>query len=133
LKAAAWVRANLAPDQRVAADRANRLLMGSYGEQHALTHLSDDIDLSTLFLSLHVGTAQLAVVQRGKVQYVVVDQRLSMGVPQGGTLFEIEPPESRPVDPAALDKFAHLGRVSRIYDDGTIRIYDVQGLTHAER
>jgi hypothetical protein len=131
LQAAAWARTNLGPQHRVAADFTNVLLMGSYGEQHALTHLSDGIDVSTLFLPTTFGAAQLAVVQHGKVQYVVVDQRLSTGVSQGSSLFELATPGTRPLDPKALAKFDHLGLVSRIYDNGSIIIYDVRGLSHA--
>lgn len=57
--------------------------------------------------------------------------RAGKGVSVDGALLEVDPPRSRPLDAADLDKFARLGRVSRICDNGSIIIYDVRGLSHA--
>jgi hypothetical protein len=132
LAAAEWARAFLGADNRVIADRTNRLLMGAYGEQRPVTGYADRVNVSQVFLAPQLGPAERQVLRAGRVRYVVVDRRLSNGLPAAGIYFERgEAPGSQrttPIDPAALAKFEDLTGVSRLFDSGDITIYDVGAL-----
>ena len=52
IQAALWTRVYLQPDNRVAADRINQILLGTYGDQRVVTSIEDNIDLSPVFLSV---------------------------------------------------------------------------------
>jgi hypothetical protein len=130
LAAADWVRAYFETDSRIIADRINRLLMGSYGEQRPVTHFSDRLQTAQVVLSPTFGPEERQIVRWGKVRYIVVDQRLSRALPSvgSGNYFERGEPgagqHTTPIDPAALAKFDNLPLVSRVFDSGDIIIYD---------
>lgn len=129
--AAEWARDVLGPGNRVAADRTNARLMGSYGEQRVVTHLYDGVDVSGIFLASRMGPSEEAILRQGNIRYIVVDRRLGDALPQDGAYFEVDGPYKRPINPAALAKFDRLSDVSRVYDGGNIVIYDVGALTDA--
>lgn len=130
--AAEWARLALGPDNRVAADRTNRLLLGSYGEQRAVTGLEEGRSVSAVFFARTIGPDERALLRAAGVRYLVVDHRLSRGLPQFGIYFEPgEPNEfqhTAPISPAALAKFDGLPGVHRLFDSGDIVIYDVEVL-----
>jgi hypothetical protein len=130
--AAEWSRAYLGPDNRLIADRTNRLLMGAYGEQRPVTGYADKVKISRVFLAPELGPAERQILRAGRVRYVVVDRRLSDGLPSAGVYFERGEIEgdrhTAPIDPAALAKFDDLPGVTRLFDSGDIVIYDVAGL-----
>jgi len=132
LAAAEWTRDLLGPDNRLIADRTNRLLMGAYGEQRPVTGYADKVQVSQVFFAPQIGPAERQILRAGRVRYVVVDRRLSAGLPAAGVYFERgETPgdiHSAPIDPAALAKFDALAGVSRLFDSGDIVIYDLMGL-----
>jgi hypothetical protein len=132
LAAAEWTRALLGPDNRLIADRTNRLLMGAYGEQRPVTGYADKVQISHIFFATALGPAERQILRAGRVRYLVVDRRLSDGLPSAGVYFERgEVPDNRhtaPIDPAALAKFDSLEGVSRLFDSGNIIIYDLVGL-----
>src|SRR5579863_202438 len=55
IQAALWTRLYLGPDNRVATDRINSILMGSYGDQRIVSTIADKIDVSPVFLSSQFG------------------------------------------------------------------------------
>lgn len=132
LAAAEWTRLVLGPGNRVASDRVNRLLLGSYGGQAVATALTDGVNVYPVFFSRVVDREDRELLRRGAVRYLVVDRRLSAGLPQFGIYFEPgEPGEFQrriPLDPAALAKFDGLPGVHRLFDSGDIVIYDVGAL-----
>jgi hypothetical protein len=132
LAAAEWTRALLGPDNRLIADRTNRLLMGAYGEQRPVTGYADKVQISQVFFAAQLGPAERQILRAGRVRYLVVDRRLSAGLPSAGVYFERgEVPgniHTTPINPAALAKFDTLAGVSRLFDSGDIVIYDVAGL-----
>jgi hypothetical protein len=134
LAAAEWTRALLGPDNRLIADRTNRLLMGAIGEQRPVTGYADRVQVSQVFLAPTFGPAERQILRAGRVRYLVVDRRLSDGLPSAGVYFERgEVPGNlytTPIDPAALAKFDTLAGVSRLFDSGDIVIYDVGALAH---
>lgn len=127
--AALWARAQLGPDNRVVADRTNVRLMATYGQQRIVTHLYDNVDASIAFIAPTMGPVQRAVLRNGQVRYLVVDRRLSSGLPPGGVYFENDGPFKHPISAAALAKFDNLKGVDRVFDSGDIVIYDVGRLS----
>lgn len=129
LTAAEWARDYLGPGNRIATDRTNRQRMGSYGEQHPVTAYGDRVEVSEVFFSLEVGPEEHDILKRGRVRYLVVDHRLSSGLPMVGVYFEQGEPDSfrhtTPLNPAALTKFDGLKNVNRLFDGGDVVIYDV--------
>ncbi|HEY7778962.1 MAG TPA: hypothetical protein VIC85_02000 [Ktedonobacterales bacterium] len=129
IDAAAWMLNELGPGHRLATDRTNQVLMGAYGRQQVVTDRSANLDVSPIFTAPHLGPPERALLARGRVRYLVVDDRLAAGLPELGWNFDgIEPgalQHTRPVSRGALDKFAVMPGVNRVYDSGNIAIYDV--------
>ncbi len=136
ISAARWTLDYLGPGNRIAADRTNRLLLISYGNQRVVTQSIDAVDVSPLFFSLGFGTVQEAIVRRTGVRYILIDRRLSAGLPRVGIYYEGPEPNAlrhtEPVAPAALAKFDRLTNTSRIFDSGDITIYAI-GESTSER
>lgn len=135
INAALWTRQRLGEDRIFAADRTNRLLVTVYGRQRPVTTLHDDLDLSSVFLQPSLGSFQYEMIDRSKVEYAVVDERLSTRLPFVGHYYEIhEAPggHRHPVSLDALNKFDGMRGVDRIYDSGHLAIYDLRGL-HGRR
>jgi hypothetical protein len=133
--AATWVRQMLGPDNRVLSDRINGLLMASHGDQRMVTGYDRVYSAGWLFAP-ELGPDQQAVLRDGGVRYVVVDRRLSTGLPMVGIYVESGEPNTlrhtTPIDPSALAKLDRVLAVHRIFDSGYIMIYDVRGITNAE-
>ena len=133
--AAEWARSYLGPGHRVISDSANTLLMATYGNEWVVTTVNDKIIVSTVFLSPHFGSDVERALRRGGIQYIVVDRRLSTGLPRTGYYYDEAEPNrlqyTRPIDLAALAKFDGVKNVSRIFDSGNIVIYDVEAITGA--
>lgn len=127
LAAADWALAELGPDNRFATDRTNRLLLGSAGRQHPITHVNDGVDVSPLFVAPGYGTTQEEIVLVGNIRYLLVDRRLSEGLPRVGVYYEAnEAGASQHTIPLAVEglaKFDRLLNVSLLYDSGSIQIY----------
>lgn len=134
--AATWARQVLGPNNRVAADRINNLLFGSYGNQDEVWYQTDQVDVSPIFLSSVLGPEQLALIRQGQIRYLVVDTRLSTDLPQLGEYYDdaevAAGPHTSPVPLADLTKFDHIPGVSRVFDSGNIRVYDVSGLANGQ-
>ncbi|MFN8528586.1 MAG: hypothetical protein U0670_08240 [Anaerolineae bacterium] len=132
MQAAEWADDHLPSDSRVSADRINTLLMSVYGNQRMITHLADDIYLASVFTAPHFGPTEAGLISRADADFLVVDQRLSTALPLVGVYFEAGEPGGRlytePVALDALRKFDTVGGISRIFDSGSILIYDVRGI-----
>jgi hypothetical protein len=129
IAAAYWARDILGPGNRVGADRINSLLMGSYGLQHSITHIGDNVDISPLFFSPDFGVDAQATLAFSQMRYAVVDRRLSAGLPRLGVYFESGEIDSylhkTPIPSSALSKFDQIEKVNRVFDSGDIVIYDL--------
>lgn len=134
LAAARWASQYLGPNNRIAADRINTTLMGTYGEQRMITNLIDKVTISGVFLASHIGPNEAAAIYRGRIRYIVVDERVSTGLPLDGHYYEgwekLVVPFSGPVNPIVLRKFDTMRGVSRVFDGGVLRVYDVRVLGH---
>lgn len=129
---AEWMYAALGPNNRIAGDRVQTILMGSYGRQRAVTRPADGVDISGIFLVPSLGTGQLDTIRKANIRYIVVDRRISQALPLNGYYFEkweqMVVEYKPPVGLAVLDKFYGMKGVSCIYDSGDMRIYDLGGL-----
>jgi uncharacterized membrane protein len=125
--AAQWARVVLGPNNRVTADLTNYLLMGSYGKQDS------SYGLSAVYFSPQIGETEQKLLQYEEIRYLVVDKRLSSGLPVRGYYFNQREPNAnayiRPIDTGALSKFDYVEQVDRIFDSGDIIIYDVRVLS----
>jgi hypothetical protein len=129
--AAEWSRANLGSGNRILADRINRVLQATYGGQVAVTSLADKLDFSPLILGRRPSEDQYDLLKQARVDYVLMDERLSTGKPIFGVYLERgEMPEydRAPPDLDALRKFDRMVDVDRVFDCGPIAIYDVRRL-----
>ena len=134
---AAWMYTALGPGHRVASDRINRMLIQSYGHQWVVTGPGDSLDVAPLFMSLQFGEQEANIIQQGKVRYVVVDKRLSEGLPAVGVYFEDGEPDANehttPIPLEALTKFDNIYLVNRFFDSGNIVMYDTGVLVNAPK
>jgi hypothetical protein len=137
IQAATWAQAHLGPNNRVATDRTNRLVMGTYGNQRIITAPDDKIYISPVFYAQQFEPWQVSILQSAQVQYLVVDQRLSTSLPLQNYYFDEGEPESEnlttPISKQALTKFNTVPQINRIFDSGDIVIYDVGALTNATK
>lgn len=133
LSAAEWAARHLGPNNRMAADRINMTLMGTYGEQRLITDLIDKVSISGIFLSAHLGPHEYAALHNGRIRYLVVDMRISTGLPLDGHYYETWEKMivafTGPVNRAALGKYAQMPYVSQVFDSGDLKIFDVQRLS----
>lgn len=129
IQAAQWAGEHLDPEDRIAADRINTLLLATYGQLRPVTHQYDRFYVAPVFTSLALGAAEQGLIERINLRYLLVDNRLTTALPRVGVYFEAgEPGEGQytvPIHPAALAKFDHNQNISRLFDSGDIRIYDV--------
>jgi hypothetical protein len=130
--AARWAGQYLPPQSHLAADRINSLLMSVYGDQRAITHLSDEIYLAPVYFSKTFGQHEINQIRRANAQFLLVDTRLATSLPMVGVYFEGGEPlanqRTTPLDPEVLAKFDSADHLSRIFDSGSIRLYDVREL-----
>lgn len=119
-----WFAAGMPRDQGVASD------FWTEGLVAALGHQADVGDSAALFLPLHYWRAQGKLARRNRVSFVVVDRRITRQLPATGYYFENDPQEGHytsPVPHPAIRKFETIPGVSRVYDDGTIVVYELIG------
>lgn len=132
IAAARWAGQHLDPQDRIAADRVNTLLLATYGQLLPVTHQYDGIYLSPIFVSEQIGFVERQLMQLVSLDYVLVDDRLSTALPRVGVYFEAGEPNANeyvvPLALSALTKFDGFPQVSRLFDDGHIRFYDISEL-----
>ncbi len=135
INAALWALKYLGPDNRIYTDRVNQLLMSVYGNQYIVTQIGDNIDETDVFFDNSIGSYETSLLQRGQVHYLVVDMRLSQGLPVDGYYFEQGEPVigdgSKPMPATLLTKFDTVPQINRLFDSGNIAIYDTGGLINA--
>jgi hypothetical protein len=113
---------HLPPNYGVATDLRTGDVVGALG------HQADLPGFGSLFLAQNFAPAQVRLVARTGISYIAVDMRLSRQLPEGGSYFNNDPRAGRytsPIPAADLEKFNSVGGVSRLFDDGTIQLYDV--------
>ncbi|HYK95037.1 MAG TPA: hypothetical protein VE011_04095 [Candidatus Dormibacteraeota bacterium] len=135
IAAAGWTLAVLGPNRRVAGDRVNRLLLGSYGQADVVFYTSGHVETWQIFLSPVVGPLEIARIKAARIDYILIDRRLASSLPlvpfyyEEGEIFERR--HATPILATVLAKWDSVPRVDRIYDSGDIQLYDVRRLAGA--
>ena len=135
IDAARWTRTGLGSGHRFGADRINRLLLATYGDQRIVTTLLHRVDMSRTMFASGLGSSERYDLRAGRVDYLLVDMRMTLEKPLMGVYFEKGEPDwvsANPPSPQALLKFDALPRASRLYDSGAIKIYDVRAFRNAD-
>lgn len=131
LAMADWAPEHLGSNRNFGTDRTNRLLLGSYGQQKVVFAHGAGVAQWAVFVTDEVGPSEQAVLARGLVDYVVIDRRLSDGIPFVGYYYEKAEGARRdpdqPMRDDQLDNFDEVDDAGRIYDSGELQIYDVRG------
>src|SRR5262249_27363383 len=137
ISAARWAGAHLPQGTAIAADNINTLLLASYGHQHALADVSRGLELSPLFLTPSIQGWQRNILRTNHIPYLVVDRRTAGQTPPPDGFF-YEPWElaavpgaynaTKPVTAKVLMKYDRIPGAQRVFDDGSIVIYDVRAL-----
>ena len=123
---AQWTLTALGPGNRFAADIGIYPLLIGYGDQNPLQ------GAGYLYTTRTFTPAIARQAKEQAVQYVLVDQRLSQSLPASGTYFPgSSTTGNQPIPIADLTKFNQVPGVARVYDNGDIVIYDLQGARSA--
>jgi hypothetical protein len=133
IAAAEWARDVLGAGNVMVADRVNSILMSTYGQQELVTTYETRLPLRRLYLVPEVGPVQRQIVRDGQIRYLVIDRRLSTGLPVVGHYYDrgerrLLGSQYVPLDPQLLAKWDSQPEVSRIFDSGNIQLYDVSAL-----
>jgi hypothetical protein len=132
VEAALWTKEWLGPKNHFVADRVNQLLLSGFGGQLVSTTLGQGYDAAVVLVSDHFKPADEEVLRKLGLDYLLVDLRLSTGLPVVGSYFDggladtmlVTPPK-----PAAMLKFDSVPGASRIFDNGYAVIFDVRTLS----
>lgn len=134
---ALWMAATLGPENRIMTDRTNRLLTLTYGGQHPISGLGDQIDIKPAYFDTVLTEDDRLILAQGHVRYVLVDLRLPSSLPYTGVYNDRGEVATNnwttPMPAAALEKWDSMPGVDLIYDSGAIRIYDVLALLKGVR
>lgn len=106
-----------------ATDLFNTNLVASIGRQIPTRTVSE------LFQAPTVTKADRRFMNKRDIRYILSDLRLTRDLPAAGSYFPADPNAFRyttPMTAAQLRKFDRIPSASRVYDNGSIAIYDVQ-------
>jgi hypothetical protein len=124
LDLAAWAANELPPEYGVASDFETANLLASLGHEAAPSGVAD------LFLSAKFSPSARKIVRDKRIDFIVVDKRLSQQLPADGSYFADDPRAGRyraPIPTRDLDKFNDITGVSRVFEDGTMTVYALAG------
>lgn len=121
--AAQWARAELDPGTRMAAQNADARLMVVLGRQTAFQGSNPNYE--DLLAAPTLEPWQRALLRDNRIALLVTDRRPASTDNISGYFFDRRAPVLAPL--ATAGKF-NLPSVDRLYDDGTLVIFDVRGL-----
>ncbi|MGO7413950.1 hypothetical protein ACC696_14255 [Rhizobium ruizarguesonis] len=133
ISAARWTRRWLG-GQHFAADRINRLLLSTYGRQRVSTTLESGQDTSMAITAADLGPMERKLLIDSGVGFVMVDLRLTTGLPGVGVYFDGGAQDRNhtvPLQSSSLLKFNSEPDVDRTFDNGFMVIFDVGRLGKA--
>ena len=124
LDAATWAATALPRGGGVASDDFTESMFSALGNQAYQRNVAD------LFLTTSYTGADRSLVRDKRITFVVADKRITEQLPASGFYFSPDPHQGnykKPLPGVTIDKFNSVPGVSRIFDDGTIVIYDLAG------
>jgi hypothetical protein len=120
-----WTLAQLGPGNRIASDNGIYPVLIGYGGQNPLQQVSYLYHTPTWTPNI-AGAAESQ-----QVQYVETDTRLTTSLPPAGTYFPGDTTfDAKTIPLANLTKYNNINGVARVYDDGTINLYDIVSLSY---
>ncbi|MGC9668704.1 hypothetical protein ACNTMW_19375 [Planosporangium sp. 12N6] len=122
--AAWWTGEALGWHNRFATDLTGLTLVSTYGRQDPVG------EAAQLYYDPVWGLRDQQILQSLQIGYLWVDVRMARQLPASGNYFLVDPQAQQHTTPLPvdkLDKFDHIPEVSRVYDSGNIRLYDVRG------
>lgn len=129
LAAARFADEHLPPHSRILADRVNATLLGGLGHLDPVIGQINEIPVSRVFFSRTYDATDQEVISEDAIEYIVVDRRFVETLPDSGFYYEKgEPSNGEAISREALQKFAGVEGLDRIYDNGAIAIYDTARL-----
>jgi len=130
INTARWTKEWLGPGQRFSADRVNKTLLATYGDQNVISAMQH-VDISRAIFSKEIDGDVLYPIRKGRVNYLLVDLRLTTARAVLGEYYQSwEHSGGHPPPPNFMLKFDREPNVGRIYDNGFIVIYDLRRLLH---
>lgn len=123
--AAVWTHNELGAGNRFAADANGYTLVSTYGGQDPVG------EAAALYDDAQWGLSDELVLQKYAVGFLWVDARIATQAPASGTLFPVDPrtgQRTTPLPAERLSKLDLLTGADRIYDNGTIRLYDMRNV-----
>jgi hypothetical protein len=129
LTAARFAGKHLPPRSRVLTDRVNATLIAALGHLDPVIGSVKGIPVSHVFFSRKYDHRAQEVISEDAIDYIIVDRRFIEAEPASGYYYERdEPSGGKTLSREALQKFADLKGLDRVYDDGSIAIYDTAQL-----
>jgi hypothetical protein len=127
--AARWARKTLPPEGRLLTDAGNKGLMAAIGLQDPQGGSVFGVPVGTIVTSPVLSPRVERMIAYDKIEYIVVDMRLTRDLPRSGHYFDGgDPgPYSRPMADQAVKKFSDSGKLDKIYTSGNIRVFKVVG------
>ncbi|NKK80350.1 hypothetical protein [Rhizobium leguminosarum] len=136
ISAASWTREWLGRDQHFATDRINRLLLSTYGRQQVSTTLESGRDTGMAITAADLGPMERKLLIDSGVGFVMVDLRMTTGLPGVGVYFDGGAQDRNhmvPLQASSLLKFNSEPDVDRTFDNGFMVIFDVGRLGKARQ
>ena len=126
LALANWVSGHLPVGSHVAVDRDNAGLLNQFGQVDSSNTVSRSDNPAELFFTQRLTPADISLVRKNHLRYVVTDTRLAEGLPLfGAYIAPGETGQPTRLTAAELEKFNSTPGVHRIYDNGAIQVYDL--------
>ena len=129
--AAIWSRTAIGPDNRIGAETSDARLLQTDARQVAVSGVFPDIDdvLHTAALE----SWQTDLLRREQLRYLMVDKREVSGDVLAGYFFGADnAPSGKERAADITEKFERVPWADRVFDSGTIVLYDIQRLINEQ-
>ena len=127
LAVAHWTNSHLPAGSHVAADRDNAPLLNAIGGVDPVTPQSGLINPELLWFDHPLSLYDIYLIRKADIRYIVIDDRLTQGLPLYGTYVAEGEPSTR-LTLGDLNKYDSYPFIKRIYDNGPIQVYDLTEL-----
>ncbi|GAA1620216.1 hypothetical protein [Actinoplanes couchii] len=120
-----WQQRNLPQEVRVGGDITAVALSSTYGRTDPVREVGE------LYYATEWTATEQEIVRSLAINYLVVDHRLGDLLPMDNAYFQSDPMAGKitePLSDAQLGKFDTVDTISRLYDNGTVRIYQMGDL-----